>query len=54
MHWQQITLIAIYTMGLTAHILNNGKPINAKYSFVVYAISKTLMLLLLWSAGFFD
>lgn len=60
MGWPELTLLALWLLGLGMHLARDGDPIlmkdgsPAKYSFWVQAFRLSIWTALLWSGGFFD
>ena len=53
MHWPQITWIVLVAMSFTIHMVNQGKPLEGKYSPLRSLIRISLTTGLMWAGGFF-
>ena len=52
--WPQITIIAVFSMGLGINLINHGKPANINYNFFTKLIIIGLYMWILNSGGFFN
>ena len=55
MHWPQITLLALWTLGLGVHLARHGERVQqSHYNFPARLIGVSVWVCLLWAGGFFD
>lgn len=60
MGWPQLTLLAMWTIGIGVHLAKHGEPIKGykgdlpRYNWIVRTLATGIWVWLLWMGGFFN